>query len=54
MSGPRHRQMRFIQKTRITVIANASATGEASLIFCSIGAGSTAAAQTVWLDNGAD
>ena len=29
---------------------NASATGEALLIFCYIGVGNTADAQTVWLD----
>jgi hypothetical protein len=34
----------------IHVIANASATEEASLIFCYFGVGNTADAQTVWLD----
>jgi uncharacterized RmlC-like cupin family protein len=40
----------YIPSGAIHVIANASATEEASLIFCYIGAGNTAAAQTVWLD----
>jgi hypothetical protein len=31
-------------------IANASATEETSLVFCHIGVGNTAKAQTVWLD----
>ena len=34
-------------------IANASATEGASVIFCYIGVGNTADAQTVWLDQAA-
>jgi hypothetical protein len=38
----------------IDVLANASATEKASLIFCYIGVGNTADAQTVWLDQAAE
>jgi uncharacterized RmlC-like cupin family protein len=40
----------YIPSGAIHVIANASATEEASLIFCYIGVGNTTDAQTVWLD----
>ena len=40
----------YIPSGAIHVIANASATEEASLIFCYIGVGNTGDAQTVWLD----
>jgi uncharacterized RmlC-like cupin family protein len=40
----------YIPSGAIHVIANASETEEASLIFCYIGVGNTADAQTVWLD----
>ena len=43
----------YIPSGAIHVIANASATEEASLIFCYIGVGNTADAKTVWLDNAA-
>jgi uncharacterized RmlC-like cupin family protein len=42
----------YIPSGAIHVIANASAKEEASLIFCYIGVGNTADAQTVWLDGG--
>lgn len=40
----------YVPSGAIHVIANASATEEASLIFCYIGVGNTTEAQTVWLD----
>jgi uncharacterized RmlC-like cupin family protein len=40
----------YIPSGAIHVIANASETAEASLIFCYIGVGNTDAARTVWLD----
>jgi mannose-6-phosphate isomerase-like protein (cupin superfamily) len=40
----------YIPRGAIHVIANASDTEEASLIFCYIGVGNTADAKTVWLD----
>ena len=40
----------YIPSGAMHVIANASATEEASLIFWYIGVGNTADAQTVWLD----
>jgi uncharacterized RmlC-like cupin family protein len=40
----------YIPSGAIHVIANASATGEASLVVCSIGVGTIADAQTGWLD----
>ena len=40
----------YIPSGAIHVIANASETMEASLIFCYIGVGNTEAARTVWLD----
>ena len=43
----------YIPSGAIHVIANASPTEEASLIFCYIGVGNTAAAQTVWCDQAA-
>ncbi len=39
----------YIPSGAIHVIANASVTEEASLIFCYIGVGNTADAQTAWL-----
>ncbi len=41
----------YIPAGAIHVIANASATEEASLIFCYIGVGNVDAARTVWLDS---
>ena len=41
----------YIPSGAIHVIANASKTEEASLIFCYIGVGSTDAAETVWLND---
>ncbi len=40
----------YIPSGAIHVISNASATAEASLIFCYIGVGNTDAAETVWFD----
>lgn len=40
----------YIPSGTIHVIANASETKEASLVFCYIGVGNTDAAETVWLD----
>lgn len=40
----------YIPSGTIHVIANASQTEEASLVFCYIGVGNTDAAETVWLD----
>ena len=40
----------YIPRGAIHIIANASDTEEASLIFCYIGVGNTADAKTVWLD----
>jgi uncharacterized RmlC-like cupin family protein len=40
----------YIPSGTIHVIANASETEEASLVFCYIGVGNTDAAATVWLD----
>lgn len=40
----------YIPSGAIHVIANASDSEEASLIFCYIGVGNTGAAKTVWLD----
>jgi len=40
----------YIPRGAIHVISNASATEEASLIFCYIGVGNVQDAQTVWLD----
>jgi uncharacterized RmlC-like cupin family protein len=44
----------YIPSGAIHVIANASATEEASLIFCYIGVGNTGDAKTVWVDKGTD
>ena len=41
----------YIPSGTIHVIANASDTDEASLVFCYVGVGSTDAAQTVWIDD---
>ncbi len=43
----------YIPSGAVHVIANASATEEASLIFCYIGVGNTEDARTVWLDEAA-
>lgn len=42
----------YIPSGAIHVISNASATEEASLIFCYIGVGNTDAAETVWFEKG--
>jgi uncharacterized RmlC-like cupin family protein len=44
----------YIPAGAIHIIANASATEEASLVFCYIGVGTVEAARTVWLDRRQD